>query len=338
MNDTTLMTSRQALTGVLADELAASRDTIFLGETVRGLGAAGVASGLYDRFGPEQVIETPVSENAIFGAVLGLAIAGMRPIVEIYSADFLLAVANEVMNDIAKWRHQQTRPEQLAITIRGCMGAHGGLGPEHSQSMEPYLHHAPGLTIVVPGTPADCAGLLRAAIRSNGPVIVLEHRRVYELEGDVPQDPDFVVEIGEAEIVRSGSDMTIVAWGWMRHEAELAADELVRRGISAELIDPRTIRPMDWDAIRHSVGKTGRLLVVEESPITGSVAAEIITRVVEDAGHPFPRVARVVMADVIHPYSAAMEAEILPGADDIVAAATRLCPATDRIETRWTST
>jgi pyruvate/2-oxoglutarate/acetoin dehydrogenase E1 component len=275
------MTARDALTAVLASELAASPETMFLGETVRGIGAAGVAAGLYDRFGPEQVVETPVSENAIFGAVLGLAIAGLRPVVEIYSADFLLAVANEVINDIAKWRHQQTRPEQLSITIRGCMGANGGLGPEHSQSMEPYLHHAPGLIIVVPGTPADCAGLLRAAIRSPDPVVVLEHRKVYGLEGEVPQDPDFVVGIGEAEIVRSGEDLTIVAWGWMRHEAELAADELARHGISAELIDPRTIRPMDWETILRSARKTGRLLVAEEAQITGSVGAEILARVTE---------------------------------------------------------
>jgi pyruvate/2-oxoglutarate/acetoin dehydrogenase E1 component len=198
--------------------------------------------------------------------------------------------------------------------------------------MEPYLHHAPGLTIVVPGTAADCAGLLRAAIRSPDPVLVLEHRKVYGLEGDVPQDQDFVVEIGEAHIVRPGDDLTIVAWGWMRHEAELAADELAGHGISVEVIDPRTIRPMDWNTIQRSVRKTGRLLVAEESPITGSVAAEILARVVESADDTAPRVARVAMPDVIHPYSALMEAEILPGAGEIVAGAMRLCRIPERSE------
>lgn len=324
MSPATAITTRAALTQVLAGELARSRETVFLGETVRGLGAAGIAEGLYDRFGPDQVIETPVSENGIFGAVLGLALAGMRPVVEIYSADFLLAVANEVVNDIAKWRWQQGRDGDLAITIRGCMGANGGLGSEHSQCMEAYLHHAPGLAIVVPGTPADAAGLLRAAIRSGDPVVVLEHRKVYDLEAEIPDDPDFEVPIGVAEIARAGKDLTIVAWSWMRTEALRAADRLAAEGISADVVDPRTIRPLDWDAIQSSAASTGRLLVAEESPLTGSVGAEIAARVAEEADGAV-RVARVAMPDVIHPYRADMEAAILPGADEIVVAARRLC-------------
>lgn len=324
MSAATAVSGRAALNQVLADELARSRETLFLGETVRGLGAAGVAAGLYDRFGPDQVIETPVSENGIFGAALGLALAGMRPIVEIYSADFLLAVANEVVNDIAKWRWQQGRDGDLAITIRGSMGANGGLGSEHSQCMEAYLHHAPGLKVVVPGTPADAAGLLRAAIRDGDPVVVLEHRKVYELEAEVPADPDFTVPIGVADVARAGDDLTIVAWGWMRTEALRAAELLATDGLSAEVLDPRTVRPLDWDAIRASVARTGRLLVAEESPLTGSVGAEIVARVVEGVDRPV-RAARVAMPDVIHPYRADMEAAILPEAGGIAEAARRLC-------------
>ncbi len=320
-------TTRQALTAVIAGELRSSPDTVFLGETVRGLGASGVAGGLYDEFGPVQVIETPVSENGFFGAALGLALAGCRPIVEIYSADFLLAVANELVNDIAKWRQQQGGPERMPITIRGCMGATGGLGPEHSQCVEAYFHHAPGLAIVAPATPRDAAGLLRASIRSPDPVLFLEHRKLYDLTGEVPADPDFTLPLGRAEVVRKGQDITIIAWAWMRHEAEAASEELIQRGVSVELIDPRTVRPMDWQAITGSAQRTGRLLVVEESPRTGSVSAEILARVAEAssvAGFTV-RVGRVTMPDAIHPYAPELERELLPDAGRIVAEALRLC-------------
>jgi pyruvate dehydrogenase E1 component beta subunit len=330
--ETARLTARDALTGVLATELRASKETLLLGETIRYIGASGVTRGLFDEFGPEQVIETPVSENALLGAALGLALAGFRPIIEIYCADFLLAVANEVMNDIPKWRQQQARGGGMPITIRGPMGSddRGGLGPEHSQSMEPFLHHAPGLVVVTPGTPRDAAGLLRAAIRSPEPVVFLEDRKLYPQEGEVPTDPDFTIPLGVAEVVREGADVTLVAWGGMRREAEAAADVLERRGIAAEVLDPRTISPMDWDAVLASVERTGRLLVAEEAPITGSVGAEILARVAEAGLDRAPAMARVAMDDVISPYSASMEAEILPRRDDIVAAAVRLCERRDR--------
>lgn len=200
------------------------------------------------------------------------------------------------------------------------MGATSGLGPEHSQSMESYFHHAPGLTIVVPGTAIDAAGLLRSAIRSAEPVLFLEHRRLYDLSEAVPLDSSFTAPIGKAAAARSGSDITVVAWGWMRQQATVAADRLAQLGISMELIDPRTIRPMDWSAIQQSVDKTGRLLVVEEAPRTGSVAAEILARVAEHQRARPIQMARLTMPDVIHPYSPEMEAAILPSADDIVVA------------------
>jgi pyruvate/2-oxoglutarate/acetoin dehydrogenase E1 component len=188
--------------------------------------------------------------------------------------------------------------------------------------MEPYLHHAPGLTVVVPGTPAHLAALLRASIRSPEPVVFLEHRRLYDLTGPVPDDPDFQVELGSATVVAPGEDLTLVAWGWMRQEAEAARVALEAEGISVELVDPRTIKPMDWATVLASVARTGRLLVAEEAPVTGSVAAEVLARAAE-AGR-LRAAARVTMPDVIHPYSVSMEAEILPSAAAIVAAALRL--------------
>ena len=322
---TEIMTGRRALNHVLRQEMARNERVLTIGETVRYIGAAGVPTGLYDEFGPERVIETPVSENAIFGAALGLALEGFVPVVEIYSADFLLAVANELLNDIPKWRQQQRLQGGLPIVVRGCMGANSGLGPEHSQSMEPFLHHAPGLIVVTPGTPRDMAGLLRSAIRCGEPVVLLEHRRVYDLEGEVPVSADFAVPLSTAETVRAGGAATVVAWGWMRQEAEVAAARLADQGLDIDLLDPRTIRPMDWETVLASSRRTKALVVAEESPVTGSVASEVLARVAE--AQIGAVCARVTMPDVIHPYSATMEAPLLPTSDDICAAVERVVAA-----------
>jgi pyruvate/2-oxoglutarate/acetoin dehydrogenase E1 component len=322
----TRLPGHEALNRVLHSELAADRRLLVIGETVRMAGSTRtVLRGLHDRFGPGQVIETPVSENGIFGAALGLALSGYRPVVEIYTADFLLVVANEIMGDMAKWRQQQARPGPLPIVIRGCMGpAFGGsLGAEHSQSMEAFFHHQPGIVIVAPGTPRDMAGLLRAALRSPDPVLFLEHRRTYELVGEVPDDESFMIKLGTAEVVRQGDDITLVAWSWMRSEAERAARTLEGEGIFVELIDPRTIRPMDHDVIARSAARTGRLLVVEEGTRTGGVAAEVIARAIETATNPL-RVARCTTPDVILPYSPSLELPLYPSATTIADAVRRL--------------
>lgn len=312
----TVRTARQALNQALADEMERDPSIVVLGETVQYIGATGIMRGLYDRFGPSRVIETPVSENAIFGAALGLALKGLRPVVEIYSADFLLAVANEVMNDIPKWRQQQAMKSSLPITIRGWMGANGGLGPEHSQSMEPFFHHAPGLRIVTPGSAEELPGLLRASIRDDDPVLFFEHRKFYDLpvSEDIGADP---IPLDRAAVAAEGGDITIVAWGWMAHLAREAAAALAQSGVSAEVIDVRTVRPLDMTTILASADKTRRLLVVEEAPRTGSVAAEIIAATVEGRG-PGIDAARVTMQDLIHPYSARLEERLLPTTDDIV--------------------
>jgi pyruvate dehydrogenase E1 component beta subunit len=315
-------TGRETINRVLAEEIERDDRVVVLGENVRLAGALGATAGLYDRFGPAVIHETPVSENAILGAALGLALDGFRPVVEIFSADFLLAVANEVVNDIPKWRQQHALAGGLPIVIRGCMGANGGLGPEHSQCVEPYFHHAPGLTVVTPGSVAALGGLLRASVRSDDPVLFLEHRKLYDQSAEVA-DPAAVTPVGVAETVRDGTDVTVVAWGWMRQEAEAACGRLADEGVSCALIDPRTISPMDFPAIVESVSRTGRLLVVEESPITGSVAAEVLARVLE-AGVSVHAARRLAMPDVIHPYSAALERPLIPDAEAIVSAARAL--------------
>jgi pyruvate/2-oxoglutarate/acetoin dehydrogenase E1 component len=318
----TMINTKDAINRVLATELARDKSTIYLGETIRDAGATGASKGLFEHFGEAQVVECPVSENGFFGAALGLALSGFRPIVEIYSADFALIVANEIINDFSKWRQQQARPGALPITVRGWMGRTRGLGPEHSQCMEAYFHHAPGLTIVVPGTPSEMAGLLRSAIRSNEPVLFLEHRELYEQIGDVPDDLDYMVPLGKGTVVKQGTDVTLVAWGHFRNLA-LAAAETVASEVSVEVVDPRTIKPMDFDLILSSVQKTGKLVVAEESPITGNVGAEIVARTLETANRPITAT-RVAMPDMIHPYSASMEVGIIPDHDDIAAALRRI--------------
>jgi pyruvate/2-oxoglutarate/acetoin dehydrogenase E1 component len=310
------ISARDAINAVLTSELKRDRHTVYLGETIRDIGATGASKGLYEAFGAKQVIETPVSENGFVGAALGLALSGFRPIVEIYSADFTLVVANEIISDIAKWRQQQARSGGLPITLRSWMGSAFGLGPDHSQSMESFFHHAPGLIIICPGTPGDMAGLLRAAIRCDDPVLVFEHRRIYDLFGPVPDDQNFMIEIGRGERIREGTDVTLVAWAWMRHVALDAAEQLARESISVEVIDPKTIKPLDYASIAESVQKTGRLVVAEEAPLTGNIGAEIVARISEMVDRPL-KVSRVAMPDIIHPYSAKMEKEILPDADTI---------------------
>ncbi|MEX1133690.1 MAG: transketolase C-terminal domain-containing protein [Acidimicrobiia bacterium] len=311
-----------ALNDTLREEMRADPSILVLGETVWSGGAAGVTRDLIDEFG-ERVIETPVSENAIFQAALGLAIAGYRPIIEIYSADFLLAVANEVINDMAKWRAQQGRPAHLPITIRGPMGATGGLGPEHSQCVERYFYHAPGLEVVVPGSPATCAPLLAASIRSNEPTLFLEHRRLYPAALPVTGE-EGPAQLGRGEIVRKGSEATVVAWGWMVSESLTAADRAAEQGLDLEVIDLQTVAPMDLELVVESLNRTGRLLTVEEAPKRGGIGGEIVASVSERLGRAIPMM-RVGMEDCIHSYHPVIEAEMLPDSSDIEKAAYNLC-------------
>jgi pyruvate/2-oxoglutarate/acetoin dehydrogenase E1 component len=319
----TTLTTREAIGLVLAEEMTRDPKVVYLGETIRDIGATGASRGLFDQFGPARIIETPVSENGFFGAALGLALSGFSPVIEIYSADFALIVANEIINDFPKWRQQQRHYGPLPVTIRGWMGASGGLGPEHSQCMEAYFHHAPGLTVIAPGTMTDMAGLLRSAIRSSDPVLFLEHRRIYEMSGVYPANADYCIEIGCGEIIRDGIDITMVAWSHMRHVALEAAQNLENESISVEVIDPKTIKPMDYSLIAASVEKTGRLIVIEESPLTGSIGGEIVARMVEGVDRGMVAT-RVAMPDMIHPYSASMEKQILPDSDLVIKASKKL--------------
>ena len=310
------LTFRQGIREVMRSEMKADPRAIVLGEAVATWGgSAQVTTGLIEEFGSSRVIETPISENALVGQALGCALGGLSVFAEVYSADFLFCAGSEVLNDISKWRHQHRWEAPMHLVLRMPMASSGiAAGPEHTQCIEGYLHHVPGLVVVVPGSVKDAIGGLRASIRCGDPVVFLEHRRLYDLEEDL--DPKIVAEhtseLGRTVHVKEGDDVTVVAWGWMRQITERAAVSLEQDGIALDIFDPLTIKPLDMDVIVRSATDTGRLLVVEEAPLTGSVGAEIIARAVEVSPHEIRQVGRVAMPDVPHPYHPRIEAEVVP--------------------------
>jgi acetoin:2,6-dichlorophenolindophenol oxidoreductase subunit beta len=316
------VTGREAIAAALRSEMEADPRMMVLGESVATWGgASGVTSGLREAFGAERVLETPVSENAIVSMTLGAALGGIPVIAEIYSADFLLCAASEVLNDIAKWRFQHRWQQPINLVLRMPMLSSGiAAGPEHTQAIEGYLHRANGLVVVVPGSVRDAAGALRAAIRCGDPVVFLEHRRLYDLAEPV-DDVDlerYVRDLTRATVVSQGTDLTLVAWGWMRQVVtQVVASIEAKLGASIEVIDPVTIRPMDINSIQESVAKTHKLLVVEEAPQTGSVSGEIITAILEQQHSELLYARRLTMPDLPNPFSPELERQLVPSAEAV---------------------
>jgi pyruvate/2-oxoglutarate/acetoin dehydrogenase E1 component len=295
---------------------------VVLGENVATWGgASAVTSGLVDEFGPGRIVETPVSENAIVGQALGAALAGIPVVAEVYSADFLFCAGSEVINDIAKWRFQHRWAAPINLVLRMPALSSGiAAGPEHTQAIEGYLHRVNGLAVVVPGSVKEAIGALRAAIHSGDPVVFLEHRRLYDLSAELGDDDvdGYSRDLAHGTVVKPGSDLTVVAWGWMRQLVERAVERFESaNAVSIEVIDPVTIRPMDFALIERSVAKTKRGLVVEEAPLTGSVSGEVITRILEA---PIPEVrvtARLTMPDLPNPFHPGLEAQLVPDEQQI---------------------
>ena len=272
---------RKAIARALADELATDERVVFLGEDVGAAGGAFKATeGLKERFG-DRVRDTPIAEQAIVGTAIGAALMGLRPVAEIMFADFAGVCFDQIVNSLAKYRYTTGGQVSVPVTIRMANGAGAGFGPQHSQQAENWFLNVPGLKIVVPGTVEDLYGLLRSAIRDDDPVLVFEHKNLFGVKGQLPAEPDdaYLVPIGSAAIVRPGTDITIVAAQQMRHRAVAAAEQLDGDGISAEVIDPRTLVPFDLDTVVESLGRTSRLLVVQEGPPDGGWGATLIARV-----------------------------------------------------------
>jgi pyruvate dehydrogenase E1 component beta subunit len=310
---TEVMTIKQALNQALREEMQRDETVIIMGcdVAIRG-NPFGVTKGLYEEFGLDRVRDTPISEAAIIGACLGAAATGLRPIGEILFSDWITIGMDQLVNQVAKIRYMFGGKINVPLVIRAPVGAGGGQAAQHSQSFESWFSHIPGLQVVMPITPYDVKGLLKTAIRSDDPVLFFEHKRGYEIQGEVPEE-EYTVPFGEAVVRREGSDVTIVAVSIMVHRALAVAEELSGMGIECEIIDPRTIYPFDYDAVIQSVAKTHRLVVTHESTRRSGIGAEIVSQVVERAFDELDeRPVIVAGRDVPMPYNRTLEAMVIP--------------------------
>jgi pyruvate/2-oxoglutarate/acetoin dehydrogenase E1 component len=318
-----VMRYREALNAALREEMARDESVMIMGEDIGVFqGAFKVTAGLLQEFGEKRVRDTPISENTIVGMGVGAAMTGLRPIVELMTINFSLLAMDQIVNHAAAIRYMFGGQVKVPMVVRMPQGAGHQLGPTHSHSFEALYLHAPGLLVAVPSTAADAKGLLKAAIRDDNPVIFIEHEYLYGQRGDVPDDEDHVTRFGEAAIRREGDDVTIVGISRMATTAEKAAKLLAdEHEISAEVIDPRTLRPLDLDTILESVRKTNRCVIVEEGWPHGGVGANLAALVQEQAFDDLDApVGRVTGADVPMPYSKPLEQIAFPHEPEVVQA------------------
>jgi len=307
----------QAINEALAEEMERDETVFIIGEDVQA-GAFGVSRGLVQQFGPERVMDTPLSETAVAGSALGAAMAGYRPIADFMFADFMFVAANEIINNTAKWHFIHGGKVNLPLVFFGCIGGGARLGPEHSQCPESVFMHTAGLKLVVPSTPYDAKGLLKTAIRDNNPVVYFYHKRLLGLAGEVPEE-EYTVPFGVADIKREGKDVTVVATSYMVKHALDVASELEGK-VSVEVVDPRTLEPLDIDTIVASVTKTGRVVIVDEDTLRCGVGAEIGMQIMEKAFDSLDAPIRRVGAANLPIAGGYMEQYVLPQPKDIVAA------------------
>jgi pyruvate/2-oxoglutarate/acetoin dehydrogenase E1 component len=312
------MTIKQAINETLFEEMRRDPTIVILGCDVGIRGNPfGVTKGLYEEFGAERVLDTPISEAAIIGSSLGAAATGLRPIAEILFSDWITIGMDQLVNQVAKIRYMFGGTISVPLVIRAPVGAGGGQAAQHSQSFESWFSHVPGLQVVMPITPYDVKGLLKTSLRSDDPVLFFEHKRGYEIKGEVPLE-DYTIPFGKAVVAREGTDVTIVAVSIMRHKALAAAKELSELGIECEVIDPRTIYPFDYEAVIASVTKTHRLVVVHEANRRSGIGGEILSQVVEKAFDQLHvRPAIVAGLDVPMPYNRRLEALVIPNEERV---------------------
>ncbi|MFU8867835.1 alpha-ketoacid dehydrogenase subunit beta [Natronococcus sp.] len=324
--ETETMTVREAVRQALREELERDEDVYLMGEDV-GLfgGVLEVTSGLFDEFGGERVRDTPISEAGFMGAATGAAATGTRPVVELMFSDFAGVSMEQIMNQMAKMRYMFGGKAEMPVTVRTTEGGGMGAASQHSGTIHTWIAHFPGLKAVAPGTAASAKGLTKAAIRSDDPVFVFENKMIYEQQGAVPTDEDFTVPLGEAAIEREGDDVTVVATQRLVGESLQTAESLAETGVEAEVIDPRSLYPLDTETIVESVRKTGRLVVADESPLSYGTHAEIVARVQEEAFFSLDApIQRVGTPDTHMPFSTPLEQEVLPDGDDVREAVERV--------------
>ena len=321
------LTYSEAIREAMVEEMRRDQSVFLMGEDVGVFnGVWGVSHDMLAEFGPERIRDTAISELNIIGSGLGAALVGMRPIVEIMFGDFLMCAGDQITNQVAKARFMSGGKANVPLTIRITTGAPGSSAAQHSQSPESWFMNIPGLKIVTPATPADAKGLLKSAIRGEDPVLFFEHKMLYAVSGPVPEDVDFTVPFGKASIVRPGKDVTLVGIGIMVQKSLEAAEKLATMGIDAEVVDPRTLVPLDKDTIIQSVAKTGRVVISHEAHRRSGPGAEIAAVLAEEAIEYLDGpIIRIGAMNVPLPYSPELENHVLPGTDDIVNAAMRLC-------------
>jgi pyruvate dehydrogenase E1 component beta subunit len=321
------MTIREALRDAMAEEMRRDGDVFIMGEEVAEYqGAYKVTQGLLQEFGARRVIDTPITEHGFAGVGVGAAMAGLKPIVEFMTFNFAMQAIDQIINSAAKTLYMSGGQMTAQIVFRGPNGAAARVGAQHSQDYSAWYSQVPGLKVVAPYTAADYKGLLKAAIRDPNPVIFLENEMLYGHSGEVPKLDDYIVPIGKAKVARAGKDVTIISWSNGMSYALKAADELAKEGIEAEVVDLRTLRPLDTDTIIESVKKTSRAVTVEEGWQQSGVGAEIAARIMEHAfDYLDAPVARVSGKDVPMPYAANLEKLALPSVADVVAAAKAVC-------------
>jgi pyruvate/2-oxoglutarate/acetoin dehydrogenase E1 component len=314
------LTMSEALNEALHEEMERDPTVFAIGEDIAKMGGLfQVTAGLLERFGSHRVIDSPISEAAIAGSGVGAAIVGCRPVVELQISDFVTLTMDQVVNHAAKWRYMSGGRVSVPFVIRGPVSNGIGMAAQHSQTLEAWFVHAPGLIVIMPATPYDAKGLLKSAIREPNPVVFLEKRLLYSRRGPVPEG-EYTIPIGVADVKREGRDATVVAYAQGVHHALQAARQLAGEGIELEVIDVRTLKPLDMDTVAGSVRKTGRLVVVSEGARAGGYASEVVARIVDvawDALRSAP--VRVTAKDTPIPYAATLEREVLPQAEDVVA-------------------
>jgi len=324
-----VMTYREALNLALREEMRRDERVFVIGEEV-GLyeGAYKVTQGLLKEFGPRRIVDTPIAESGFTGVGIGAAMVGLRPVVEMMTFNFAMLALDQIVNSAAKMNYMSGGQFNVPIVIRGPGGPAHQLAAQHSQSMEVYFYHVPGLKVVRPSTPADAKGLLKTAIRDDNPVIFIESETLYNIKGEVPEDPEFTIPLGQAAIRREGTDVTVIAYMGMMYRALEAAEELAKDGISIEIVDPRTLQPLDTGTILASVRKTHRAVVVEAGAGFAGMGSELSAVITEQAFDDLDApVERVTGASAPMPYARNLERAKTPSKERILDAIRNVCYA-----------
>ena len=315
------ITMREAISQALWEEMERDSDVFILGEEVGVWGGTyAVTKGFYDHFGPKRVMDTPISESAIIGAGIGAAMTGLRPVAELMTINFAFATFDHIVNEAAKLHYMFGGQFMIPLVIRTVGGGGRQLGATHSQTPDAIFAHFPGLKVVAPGTPADAKGLLKTSIRSNDPILFIEHATLYQVRGEVPEG-DFTIPIGVSKVQRPGRDVTIVTYSKMLEISTKAAEQLSKEGIEAEIVDLRSLRPLDMGPVIESFKKTNRAVIVEEGWKSFGVGSEVVSRIYEEAfDYVDAPIKRVAQKEVPLPYNRDLEQLAIPQVDDVVQA------------------